>query len=239
MDNYELQYTSIWRFPERGRWSTHCGDYRGNWSPHVPRNLILRYTSKNDLVLDQFVGSGTTLIECKLLGRNAIGVDTSARAIEITRERTDVLQSNLALTELKVGDSRNLHFIESESIDFICTHPPYSNIIQYSYKNSDDISLHSYNDFLCDLKDVATESFRVLKSGKFCSFMMGDIRKNKRLYPLGLESMQIFLSKGFILKEIVIKEQFNCNSTDYWISIKHKIDFLLLAHEYIFVFIKP
>lgn len=239
MNNYKLQYTSIWRFPERGNWSTHCGDYRGNWSPHVPRNLILKYTIENDLILDQFVGSGTTLIECKILGRNSIGVDTNAKAIEITRQRTDFLHSDFTSTKLQVGDSRNLYFIESESIDFICTHPPYSNIIKYSCNNSDDLSLHSYDDFLDDLGGFATESFRVLKSGKFCSFMMGDIRRHAKLYPLGFESMQIFLRCGFILKEIIIKEQFNCTSTNYWITKKDRINFYLLAHEYIFVFYKP
>ena len=70
--NYPLQKTSVWSFPNRGSWATHKGDYRGNWSPHIPRNLILKYTDENDLVLDCFVGSGTTMIECKELNRNGI-----------------------------------------------------------------------------------------------------------------------------------------------------------------------
>lgn len=37
-------------------------------------------------------------------------------------------------------------------------------------------------------------------------------------------------------KEIIIKEQHNCKSTNYW--SKQKTDFFLLAHEYIFVFEK-
>ena len=41
MKTYELQNTTIWSFPDRGNWATHKGDYRGNWSPHIPKNLIL------------------------------------------------------------------------------------------------------------------------------------------------------------------------------------------------------
>ena len=46
-------------------------------------------------------------------------------------------------------------------------------------------------------------------------------------------SMQKFVDAGFKLKEIVIKEQHNCRSTDYWEGKERK--FLMLAHEYIFI----
>ena len=63
--------------------------YRGNWAPQVARNLILRYSQEGDIVLDPFVGSGTTLIECKLTRRKGIGIDINKEAIMITRDRLD------------------------------------------------------------------------------------------------------------------------------------------------------
>jgi len=74
-DDFVLETTSVWSFPERGGWATHRCDYRGNWSPRLVRNILLRYSKPGEWVLDQMCGSGTTLIEAKLLGRNAIGVD--------------------------------------------------------------------------------------------------------------------------------------------------------------------
>jgi hypothetical protein len=42
--DFELEQTTVWSFPDRGTWATHQGNYRGNWAPQIPRNLILRYT---------------------------------------------------------------------------------------------------------------------------------------------------------------------------------------------------
>ena len=57
-----------------------------------------------------------------------------------------------------------------------------------------------------------------------------------KVVPLGFRVMEYFLQAGFLNKEIIIKEQHNCRSTDYW--KKQDNNFLLLAHEYIFVFQK-
>ena len=84
------------------------------------------------------------------------------------------------------------------------------------------------------MKKVAMESFRVLKKGKICAVMIGDIRKHGKVIPLGFRTMECFLQEGFVNKEIIIKEQHNCHSMDYWEERSNS--FLLLAHEYIFVF---
>ena len=102
--------------------------------------------------------------------------------------------------------------------------------------NSRDISLLCVEDFLTEMRKVAEESFRVLKKGKMCAVMIGDVRKYGKVIPLGFRMMECFLQAGFTNKEIIIKEQHNCRSTDYW--EKRNNNFLLLAHEYIFVFQK-
>ena len=81
-----MEPTTIWSFKDRGSWATHSGKYRGNWSPYVPRNLILRYSKQGDWILDQFMGSGTTLVEAKLLNRNAIGIDINQQSVLLSEE---------------------------------------------------------------------------------------------------------------------------------------------------------
>ncbi len=237
--------TTVWSFPDRGDWATHVGNYRGNWSPYIPRNLILRYTAPGDLVLDQMVGSGTTLVECKLLGRRAVGVDINPDAVMVARNRLDFsyapLDADYHAPEIKtyVGDARSLDLIENESIDLIATHPPYASIIPYSHNREGDLSsVHSIAEFAQEMRRVAEECMRVLKPGKHCAILIGDTRRSKHFVPITPRVLMSFLEAGFILREDIIKLQWKMKSTrEKWFGKKY--DFYLIGHEHLYVFRKP
>ena len=238
-EDFELEMTTHWSFPKRGDWATHDAKWRGNWSPYIPRNILLRYSEENDLVLDQFAGGGTTLVEAKLLNRNIIGVDVNETALARCREKINFEHSGAnGKVYLYKGDARTLDFIKDNSIDLICTHPPYADIIKYSEDIEADLSHLKVKDFLIAMRDVAVESYRVLKKDKFCAVLMGDTRQKGHMIPMSFEVMKLFQSAGFKLKELVIKEQHNCKATGYWKTNSVKYNFLLIAHEYLFIFRK-
>ena len=238
-EDFELEMTTHWSFPKRGDWATHGAKWRGNWSPYIPRNLLLRYSQEGDLVLDQFAGGGTTLVEAKLLNRNIIGVDINDVALERCKEKIDFdYEAAKGRVELHKGDARNLDFISDDSIDFVCTHPPYANIIKYSEGIEGDLSQLTVPEFLEEMKLVASESYRVLKKGRFCAILMGDTRQKGHMVLMAFDVMRIFEEAGFKLKELIIKEQHNCRATGYWKTNSIKYNFLLIAHEYLFVFKK-
>lgn len=238
-ENFELEMTTHWSFPNRGDWATHDAKWRGNWSPYIPRNIMLRYSKVGDTVLDQFAGGGTTLVEAKLLNRNIIGVDVNETALSRCREKVDFEHEGAnGKVYIRKGDARNLNFIRDESVDLICTHPPYANIIQYSEEIDEDLSRLKVKDFLKEMESVAKESYRVLKKGKFCAVLMGDTRQKGCMIPMSFDVMKIFQNSGFKLKELIIKEQHNCRATGFWKTNSIKYNFLLIAHEYLFVFRK-
>jgi DNA modification methylase len=77
------------------RYATHrYHPYSAKYIPQIPNYLITNFSEKNDLILDNFMGSGTTLVESKILGRNAIGVDINPLACLISKVKTTNLQSS-------------------------------------------------------------------------------------------------------------------------------------------------
>ena len=250
--DFKEEQTTVWSFKRRGNWATHSGEYRGNWSPYIPRNVILKYSKPDESVLDYFCGAGTTAVECKLLGRRCIAFDINDRAIELAKKNLDFSVSPPQLTlieekkslkvyepELFVGDARDLSFLQDNSIDLICAHPPYANILHYTDTKKSDLSFFDIEEFLKEIAKAAKESFRVLKPGRQCAILIGDTRRKKHVIPLGFKLINVYLDAGFKLRELIIKRQYNCKTTGFWYANSIKYNFLLLAHEYLPIFEKP
>lgn len=68
--------------------------YPAKFIPQIPEFSILNYTNENDVVLDPFVGCGTTLVEAKLLNRKGIGVDLNPIATLLSFVKTTSLNND-------------------------------------------------------------------------------------------------------------------------------------------------
>lgn len=246
-ENFKPETSTVWSFRSRGNWATHSGAYRGNWSPYIPRNIIWRYSGQGGTVLDCFVGGGTTAVEALLLNRKFIGIDINPLAIEITLKNLEALREYASLEgrafndgdfRLKAGDAGRLHGIPGGSVELICAHPPYAEIVRYSSGLSGDLSALPVADYLKGMRSVIAENMRVLKDEGRCALLIGDKRKDKRVVPLGFMLIEEYLRSGFELQELILKRQFNTRTTGLWYRSALKGRFLLLAHEYLPVFVK-
>ena len=238
---WEPEYTTVWSFPERGSWATHNSKYRGNFAPQIARNIIEMYSQKGDTIIDPMVGAGTTLIEAKLLSRNAVGLDINPEAVELTKAALRFKHHPPSEQKVKVADARDLSFLEDDSFDLVLTHPPYMNIIKYSNgRIPQDLSnISSLPKFCDEIEQIAKELFRVLKPDRFCAILIGDTRKGKHYVPLAFSVMQRFLRVSFVLKEDIIKVQHHCKYTERWRPKAQRDKFYLIMHEHLFVFRKP
>ncbi len=254
--------TTVWSFPKRGRWASHRSNYRGNWAPQIPRALIEMYSSPGETVLDPMVGGGTTCIEARLLGRNCIGVDIRMDSLILTLYRLklieEYIEENMGGLEgeerraaenymrtwawIYLGDACRLDAIPSSSVDLVATHPPYYNIIRYSSGEpvKGDLSgMRRLEDYLEAIGEIARETYRVLKPGRYAAFLIGDTRRHKHYVPISHYVLGKLLEPGFILKEEIIKIQHKMKTTrEVWNKLRNR-DFLLIYHEKLYVLRKP
>lgn len=88
--------------------------YPAKFIPQFPREIINTLSERGETVLDPFCGSGTTLVEAKLLGRNSIGVDINPIATLASKVKTTIITSSqikdirAVVEEIEV--SVNLHY---------------------------------------------------------------------------------------------------------------------------------
>ena len=145
----EILTDSLWILDKRDSSGAHSANYWGNFIPQIPQQLLKRYTKKNDWVLDCFLGSGTTLMECQRLGRNGIGIELQAEISNLAKKNIDNDRVLLSQTHSKIevitADSRTFDYQKKltnlgiEAVQLVIMHPPYWDIIQFS-KNEKDLS---------------------------------------------------------------------------------------------------
>jgi len=93
------------------------------------KNFIEFFTQPTEIVLDPFLGTGSTLVACDISNRQGIGVEIEERYADVARRRTK--------QPVVVGDARNLDELDilkdlKEKIDFAISSPPYWNMLKKS-----------------------------------------------------------------------------------------------------------
>jgi DNA modification methylase len=204
------------------------------------------YSVNGDTILDPMVGAGTTLIEARLLARNAVGLDINPETVELAKKALCFKHHPASLClrceqQVRVADARDMSFLKDETFDLVLTHPPYLNIIKYSDgKIAGDLSnIGSLPKFCDEIEIIAGQLYRVLKPDRYCAILIGDTRKGRHYVPLAFRVLERFLKAGFVLKEDIIKVQHHCKSTERWRPKAKQGGFYLIMHEHLFVFRKP
>lgn len=176
------------------------------------------------------------MVEAALLQRKGIGMDIHPEVVAMARER---IHAAGLRAEFHVGDARSMRKVPSDGIDLVAFHPPYASIIRYGreVREGDLSAMRGFGGFLDGLRQVAGECLRVVKPGAHCAVMLGDTRKGRHYVPLAFLGMTEFLRAGFLLREDVVKLQWNMRGTlARWMG---RQDFYRIAHEHIFIFRKP
>jgi DNA modification methylase len=242
----DIRTDSLWMDKKRDKSGVHMASYWGNFIPQIPAQMMVRFTKAGEHVMDTFAGSGTTLIECRRLGRNGIGLElnpTVARNAQFIVEsqenpfsvKTEIVNANSVNADYrKILADRGI-----EQVQLVMMHPPYHDIIRFS-DNEDDLSnAASVEDFLDRLQEIGRRVYDVLERGRFACLVIGDKYHKGEWIPLGFWSMQRLMEVGFHLKSIVIKNfdqtKGKRSQEELWRYRALVGGYFVFKHEYIFL----
>ena len=245
----EVLTDSLWVLQKRDNSGAHVAEYWGNFIPQIPRQMMVRYTKKGDWVLDAFAGSGMTLIECRRLGRNGIGIELNSRVAQRARELIEQEQNKGNVTTgIAVGDNRTIDIktvLARHNVDrvqLLMMHPPYHDIIKFSEDTHDLSNAKTTQDFLNMFGQSVENATPYLEKGRFLALVIGDKYSKGEWIPLGFLCMNEVLKRGYLLKAIIVKNfeetRGKRNQQELWRYRALVGGFYVFKHEYVMVFKK-
>jgi DNA modification methylase len=252
-DYKDVVTNSLWFIGSRSREGAHSGKYHGNFVPQIPYQAIRRFTKPGDVVLDTFLGSGTSLIESRKRGRHGIGIELiesiANEAEELIRAEENPYET---WQEVIQGDSTNeetidkvrqvLEMHDRRRVQLLIMHPPYHDIIKFSDNPHDLCNAHTVGDFLESFKQVVYRTYDLLEKNRFLVVVIGDKYGNSEWVPLGFRTMEAVQSVGYTLKSIVVKNmegnRAKRNLQNLWRQRAFRGNYYIFKHEYVLFFQK-
>ena len=145
-----------WEFASRDNTRGHSNEYHGNYIPQIAQQLYERFTKKGDVVLDMFLGSGTSAIEALNMKRRCIGVELKPEQVENVKNKfsekelvtnVNLICENSASEEVKEKIQARLDIMREKQAQFLILHPPYDDIIKFSDRKEDLSNCSSTQEF--------------------------------------------------------------------------------------------
>jgi len=156
--------------------------YPAMFIPQVARRLLENFSQPGETICDIFCGSGTALVESKLLKRNAYGIDLNPLAIFLAKAKTTPI-SPLVLTSEYLKLLSEIEKIKNRKIE-----KPIFNNLDFWFKEKVIIQLAKIKKAILEIKNVAirnyfmvsfSETARLSSNTKNGEFKLVRIKKEK------------------------------------------------------------
>lgn len=197
----------------------------------LPTKCISLFTHKGELVLDPFVGSGTTLVAAQDLGRNAVGFDLKNEYIEIANGRLSNSRDGTSQLAIQDDAKKIPEYLDEETVSLCITSPPYANLLnrkrknkskrgnlredehylkvqQYS-KDTRDLGTMDIKEYADTLGDIFREILPLIKPKGHCVINITDYWWKGKRVPIHINVVEALQKVGYELRNTIIWDRRN------------------------------
>lgn len=221
----------VWQFYYESRDIRDKNIHPATFPISLSKKIIELFTHEGELVLDPFVGSGTTLVAARDLNRNAVGFDLQEKYTEICSRRLS--QSSLFTNTKQISiqdDAKNIpDYLEKDSVSLIWTSPPYANLLNRERKNKSrrdrnngqlgkveqysqdprDLGVMEIETYAKVMGDIYEQMLPLLKPKGHCVINVPDMWWENKRITIHVSLIEELRKRGYELRNTIIWDRTN------------------------------
>ncbi len=221
----------VWQFSYEGRDIRDKSLHPATFPISLASKLISLFSHEGELVLDPFVGSGTTLVAARDLHRNAIGFDLQQAYVDLCLQRLAQIPLFGDSKQLAIcDDARQIAtYLQPETVSLIVTSPPYANLLnrqrlnksrrvrkneqylkveQYS-QDTRDIGTLALDDYTKAISEIFRDLLPLLKPHGHCVINVPDFWWENQRITVHISVVEALRSMGYELRNTIIWDRTN------------------------------
>lgn len=223
----------VWQFFYEGRDIRDKDVHPATYPISLASRCIELFTHKGELVLDPFVGSGTTLVSARDTHRNAVGFDLNPGYVSLSKERLSQQMLFGDTQQIPIcEDARNIaSYLGPNSVSLILTSPPYANLLNRKRKNKSRRGterlngqyqrIEQYSQDSRDLGTLALDDYKTQMAGIFagllpllrpkahCVVNVPDMWWENKRMAIHIAVVEALQSVGYELRNTIIWDRTN------------------------------
>jgi len=221
----------VWQFLYEGRDIRDKSVHPATFPISLATKVIELFTHKGELVLDPFVGSGTTLVAAQDTDRNAVGFDLLGKYVDLSRQR--LVQSAMFNTSRQLAlcdDALNISsYLPRESVSLVVTSPPYANLLNRERKNKSrrdrnngqlgkieqysqdarDLGTMALDGYTMSMGEIFERLLPLLRPKAHCVINVPDMWWDNRRITIHVSLIEELRRRGYELRNVIIWDRTN------------------------------